>query len=173
MPSATNKLTVAELTEKLRAMPNALLVDFTGLKAQQAAALRAKLREQGGDMLVVKNSLAARALDELKLGALSKLLVGPTAFVYGADPATITKFLRDWSKKEKVLSWRGALVSGEVVGPAGVEMLAALPPVKVLRGQVVSAIAAPLMGFVGALQGVLRNFVSVVKAVAEKKESQG
>ena len=49
--------------------------------------------------------------------------------------------------------------------------LASLPPLQVLRAQVVSAIASPLMGFAGVLNAVLRNFVGVVKAIAEKQEA--
>jgi len=172
MPSVINKLTVAELATRFRAMPNAVLVDFTGLKAGQADALRAKLREQGADMVVVKNTLAAQALGELNMARAAKLLVGPVAFVYGSDPAALTKFLRDWSKKERVLKWRGAIVDGEVVGSGGVEALASLPPVQVLRAQVLGAMAAPLSGFVGALQGILRNFAGVVRAIAEKQGAE-
>ncbi len=173
MPSVINKLTVAELARRLRAMPSAVLVDFTGLKAGQADALRARLRAQGSDMLVVKNSLAARALKEANLAHAAKLLAGPIAFVYGNDPAELARLLRDWSKKERVLRWRGALVDGEAVGPEGVEAIASLPPVQVLRAQVLGAMAAPMAGFVGALAGILRNFVGVVKAIADKQEAPG
>lgn len=173
MPSVINKLTVAELASRLQAMPNAVLVDFTGMKAGQADALRAKLREEGADMLVVKNTLAAQALGQLPFAAASRLLVGPIAFIYAEDPAALTRLLRDWSKKEKVLKWRGALVDGEVLGPGEVESLAMLPPVPVLRAQVLGAMLSPLTGFLGALQGILRNFVGVIKAIADKESDKG
>ncbi len=173
MPSTINKLTVKELAERLRTMSNAVLVDFTGLKAGQADALRAKVREQGAQMVVVKNTLAARALAEANLAAGSKLLAGPIAFVYGDEPAALTRMLREWSKKEKVLKWRGALVEGEVVGAEGVEALASLPPLPVLRAQAIGAMAAPLTGFMGALQGILRQVINVIKAVADKRPEQG
>jgi len=173
MPSVVNKLTVAELARRLGGVKNAVLVDFTGLNAVRADALRAQLREQGAEMLVVKNSLAARALEGAGLGAAAGLLKGPTAFVVGDEPASLARFLRDWSRRERVLSWRGALVDGQVVGPEGVDAIAALPPLPVLRGMAVSAIAAPLSGLVGALTGVLRNVVGVLKAIAEKDESSG
>ncbi len=173
MPSAINQLTVAELASRFRAMTNAVLVDFTGLKAGQADALRAKLRDQGARMTIVKNSLAKRALGELGLVPASKLFAGPIALVTAADAASLARFLRDWSKKERVLKWRGALVGGEVVGPQGVDALASLPPLKVLQAQALGAMAAPLSGFVGALQGILRNFAGVVKAIADKQQAAG
>lgn len=173
MPSKINELTVKELTQRLRAMSNAVLVDFTGMKATQADALRAKLREQGARMLVVKNTLAALALSEANLAAARKLLVGPIAFVYGDDPAALIRTLREWSRKEKLLKWRGAIVEGEVVGPEGVEALASLPPLPVLRAQVIGAIAAPLSSVVGAIQGILRQLIGVIKAAADKRSGQG
>jgi len=172
MPSAINKLMVAELSRKFREMPNALLVDFTGLSAVQADALRTRLREQGADMLVVKNTLAALALAEAGLRPVARLLTGPTAFVSSEDPVAVSKSLRDWGRKERVLTYRGAYVEGEVLGPEGVEALVALPPLLVLRAQVVGAIAAPLSCFIGALQGIVRGFVGVVKAIADKKEQE-
>jgi len=173
MPSVINQLTVSQLTDQFRTMSNAVLVDFTGLKAGQADVLRVKLREQGARLTIVKNSLARQALSELGLAAMSKLLVGPVAFVTSGDAAVVARFLRDWSRKERVLKWAGAVVGGEVIGPEGVDYLATLPPLKVLQAQVVGAIAAPLSGFVGALQGILRNVVGVVKAIAEKQEAAG
>jgi len=173
MPSVINQLTVAELANRFRTMSNAVLVDFTGMKAGQADLLRGKLREQGARMTIVKNSLARQALNDLGLASAANLFTGPVAVVSGGDAATLARFLRDWSRKERVLAWRGALVGGEAIGPEGVDAIATLPPLKVLQAQAVGAMAAPLSGFVGALQGILRNLVGVVKAIAEKQEAAG
>jgi large subunit ribosomal protein L10 len=173
MPSAINQLVVAELASQFRAMPNALVVDFTGMNASQANGLRARLRKEGAGMFIVKNSLAARALNGLGLDAFSKLVAGPTALIYSNDPVALTKTLRDWGKKERPLKVRGGFVGGQVLGPKGVDALALLPPLNVLRAQVAGAIAAPLAGFVGVLQGILRNLVGVLHAVADQREGKG
>jgi large subunit ribosomal protein L10 len=170
MPSAINQLVVAELAKRFHAMPNAILVDFTGLNAPQADELRAGLGRQGAGMMVVKNSLAILALRQLELLEVAELVDGPTAFVYGDDPVALCKTLQEWGRKVHGLKARGGLVAGRAVDASGVAALAALPPLQVLRAQLVGAIGAPLSGFVGVLQGVLRNFVGAVKAVAEKKE---
>jgi len=173
MSSAIKELMVAELASKLRGMGHAVLVDFTGLSVPQADALRSALREQGMTILVVKNSLAIRALRRVELVDVAELVDGPTAFVYGgADPVVLSKTLFAWSRKERVLEVRGGMVEGRAVDAAGVAGLAALPPLAALRAQVVGAIAWPLSGFAGALQGILRSFVGVVKAIAEKTEEQ-
>jgi len=163
---------VGELTSALRELPHALVLDYTGLSAGQADLLRSRLSEQGARMLVVKNSLAALALRTAGLPDAAALLQGPSAFITGgADPAALAKSLLDWSKKEKLAAVRGGVVGGEVLDLAGVQSLASLPPLQVLRAQVVGAIGAPLTQLVGVLQSVLRSFVGVVTAIAEKRES--
>lgn len=173
MPSSINERTVAELAGKLRGVRNAVLVDFTGLKAVQADALRARLGELGARMLVVKNTLAAKALAEVGLGATVGLLTGPIALVCGEDAPALLRMLREWSRKERVLKWRGAIADGEVVGPEGMEALATLPPLAALRAQAIGAIAAPLTGLLGALQGIVRQLVNVLDAIAEKRQGEG
>jgi len=102
---------------------------------------------------------------------VADLITGPTAVVYGGDdPVVLTKSVLDWSKKMKLLKVRGGMIDGKALTPEDVKALADLPSIDVLRGQVVSAIASPLTGLVGALQGVLRNFVSVLKNIAEKED---
>jgi len=171
MPSQINALVRDELTATFREIEHALLVDYSGLSAQQADELRAMVGEQGATMVIVKNTLARLALRDLDLGPVAELITGPTALVHGgSDPVVLTKAVLDWSKKEKVLKVRGGMVSGRALTAADMSELATLPSIDVLRAQVVGAIAAPLSGFVGALQGVLRNVVSVFKAIAEREE---
>jgi large subunit ribosomal protein L10 len=171
MPSAIKERMVAELATQFRQMPHAILVDYTGLKAGKADELRARLGEQGARLRVVKNSLAALAFRQLALPAAAELLEGPTALISGGpDPVLLAKSVLDWSKKEKLLTVRGGLLGGRALDAAGVQRLASLPPVLVLRAQVAGAIAAPLTRFVGVLQGIVRSLVSVVKAIAEKQE---
>ena len=170
MPSVINELIVEELTEKFRDLEDALVVDYTGLTGTQSVALRDRLRECGGRMMVVKNSLARLALARAQKEGLGELLVGPCALVYGADPVVLSKTLAEWGKKELPLKCRGAYLRGQVLDAKAAEALAALPPLEVLRAQVVGGIAAPLISFVGVLQAVVRNFVGVVKAIAEKAE---
>jgi large subunit ribosomal protein L10 len=171
MPSTIKELMVAELAAELREMSHAILVDFTGLTAPQADELRATLGEHGASLVVVKNSLAVRALRELGLLDVAEMINGPTAFVRGGDDAvTLSKMLVEWGRGRAPLGVRGGVMDGRAVDATAVAELAALPPLQVLRARVVGAIASPLSGFAGALQGILRSFVGVVKAIAEKED---
>ncbi|NQT53225.1 50S ribosomal protein L10 [bacterium] len=173
MPSVINQRMVTELATELRAMPQALLVDYSGLSAEQSNELRTLLDEQGARMLVVKNSLTVLALRQLDLPDVADLIDGPTALVHGeGDPAHLAKTVLDWGKKAKLLTLRGGVLDGTALDAAGAQALAALPPLLVLRAMVVGVIAAPLTRFVGSLQEIVRSFVGVIQAIAEKDESQ-
>ena len=169
MPNVIKKRIVAELADTLHELRHAVLVDFTRLTAGQENDLRGKAEEQSARVLVVKNSLARSALRQAGLAGVAELIDGPTALIYGGDdPVVLTKAVLDWSRKEKVLSMRGGVVAGQALGVDEMKALAALPPLLVLHAQVVGAIAAPLTGFIGVLQGVLRSFVGALKAIADK-----
>ena len=172
MPSTINHLMVAELATRFRGMPSAILVDHTKLSAEQAGELRGVIEKQGATVTVVKNSLAVLALRQLELLDVAELVSGPTAVVYGGDdPVILAKTLLEWGRKNKLLEVRGGMLQGRAIDAAGVKALADLPSLHVLQAQLVGAIASPLSGLVGALHGVLRNFVGVVKAIAEKQQA--
>jgi large subunit ribosomal protein L10 len=69
------------------------------------------------------------------------------------------------------LEIKGVWLNQQQYGPEQVKNLASLPTREVLVAQVVGGIAAPLSGLVGALSGVLRNMVWVLKSIEEKKVS--
>ena len=174
MPSAIKEMMVAELVDQFRDVSHSVLIDFTGMSAMQANELRAKLGEQGAKVVVVRNSMAVRALQRVGLDKAAELIDGPTAFVHGGDdPVTLSKTLLDWGKANGGLKATGALVEGAAIDAKGVAALAALPPVEMLHGMVVCAIASPLTGIAGVLQSVVRSFVTVVKAIGEKADEEG
>lgn len=169
MPSSIKMRMVAELATRFREMPHAVLVDCGRLSAGQADELRAALGEQGAGMLVVKNSLAILALRQLERLRVARLIGGPTAFIHGGeDPALLARTVLDWGRKEKLLALRGAMIGEAALDPAEAQALASLPPLPVLRGMVVGAIAAPLTAFLGVLQAVPASFARALKAIAER-----
>ncbi|MFW6164340.1 MAG: 50S ribosomal protein L10 [Planctomycetota bacterium] len=169
MPSRINQWIVNELAQRLDAMDHALLVDFTGLSAQDADALRARLGEAEAGMLVVKNSLTILALRQLERLDVADLVDGPTAFIYGGDnPVALAKAVAEWSKGHRgVPKIRGAMLEGQALDADAAKALATLPPVQVLQGQVVGVLAAPLSGLLTALSGTMRGFAAVLNAQAQ------
>ena len=139
---------VAELTEKLRTAETLIVADYRGLTMPQIDALRGQAaRERGAAVSVVKNTLTRRAAEAAGADALLALLEGPSAIAFieaDGDMVAVAKALADSARETKVLEIRGGVMQGREISASDVEELAKLPPLDVLRGQVLGAIIAPL-----------------------------
>ncbi len=144
---------VAELTERLRTSETLLVADYRGLTMPQIDALRSRLLESGARFTVVKNTLTRRAAEAAGADALLTLLEGPSAIAFleaDGDMVAAAKALADMARESKVLAIRGGVMQGRALTAEEVETLATLPPLDILRGQVLGAIIAPLTALAGA-----------------------
>jgi large subunit ribosomal protein L10 len=167
---------VAELTERLRATETLIVADYRGLTNKQVEELRTKLIEAGARLTVVKNTLTRRAAEEAGADALLTLLEGPTAIAFieaDGDPVAVAKALGDTARDTKVLALRGGVMQGATISAEQVEELGKLPPVEVLRGQLLGVVVAPLTTVVGLLSAPLRDLVGLIDARIEQLEEQG
>jgi len=160
---------VTTLTAKLKAAPSMYVTDFTGLNVARITDLRRRLRQAGGEYVVVKNTLARRALNDARVAGLDAHLAGPTALVLtGPDPVAAAKVLADFAREFEKPAVRVGLVDGKAVSPEQVKRLAALPSKAELLSQLGGALQAPMAGFVGALNGLLMNMVGALEALKAK-----
>ncbi|MDX6482229.1 MAG: large subunit ribosomal protein, partial [Gaiellaceae bacterium] len=167
---------VDELTARLKAAETLLVADYRGLTMPQIDTLRSKLIESGAKFTVTKNTLTRRAAKAAGADALLTLLEGPTAIAFleaDGDMVAAAKALADSARETKVLAIRGGVMSGRAMTAAEVESLATLPPVEVLRGQVLGAIIAPLSAFAALLNAPLQNLVGLIDARIEQLEKDG
>src|SRR5207237_2244755 len=133
---------VAELTERLRESQTLLVADYRGLTMTEIDALRGELLKHGARFSVVKNTLTRRAAEAAGADALLALLEGPSAIAFveaDGDAVAVAKALADSARDTKVLEVRGGVMQGRVITGADVDALAKLPPLDVLRGQVLGA----------------------------------
>jgi large subunit ribosomal protein L10 len=167
---------VAELTEKLRGADTLIVADYRGLTMPQIDALRGRLLEHGARLSVVKNTLTRRAAEAAGTDQLLALLEGPSAIAFvesDGDPAAVAKALADSARDTKVLEIRGGIMQGRVISGSDVEELAKLPPLDVLRGQVLAAVIAPLTSLLALVNAPLQNLVGLIDARVEQLEAQG
>ncbi len=152
---------VSTLATQVAKSPTIYVTDFTGLNVAHITDLRRRLRAVGVEYVVVKNTLARRALSEqqLKEGGLEAFLAGPTALVLaGADPVGAAKVLTDFE--------------GKPVTQAQVKSLAALPSKMQLLAQLGGALQAPMAGFLGVLNGLLYSMVGALEALKTKRAGE-
>jgi large subunit ribosomal protein L10 len=158
---------VAELTERLRSCETLIVADYRGLSVKEVDELRTKLLEQGAGFTVVKNSLTRRAAEAAGADALLTLLDGPSAIAFleaGGDPVAVAKALADSARTTKILEVRGGVMQGRTITADDLAELAKLPPLDVLRGQVLGAVTSPLSTIVGLFTAPLRELHGLVQA---------
>lgn len=161
---------VTGLVAKLRRAPTVYVTDFTGLNVARMTELRRRLRAAGVEYVVVKNTLARRALLEAQVTGLEPHLAGATALVLGgADPMAAAKVLTDFAKEHQKPAIKGALVEGRMVTSDQVKQLAALPSRLELLAQLGGALQAPMAGFVGAMNGLLYMMMGALEALRTKR----
>jgi large subunit ribosomal protein L10 len=167
---------VEQLTERLKAADTLLVADYRGLTMPQIDALRSRLIESGARFTVVKNTLTRRAAEAAGSDALLALLEGPTAIAFleaDGDMLAAAKALADMAKESRILAIRGGIMEGRVLTADEVEQLASLPPVDVLRGQVLGAIVAPVNALLGLVTAPLQNLYGLIDARIEQLGGEG
>jgi large subunit ribosomal protein L10 len=162
---------VAELTERLRAAETLIVADYRGLTMPQIDGLRGRLLEHGARLSVVKNTLTKRAAEAAGADALLALLEGPTAIAFleaDGDPVAVAKALADTARETRILAIRGGLLEGRPMEASEVESLATLPPLEILRGQVLGAVIAPLNALIGLVTAPLQDLYGLIDARIEQ-----
>ena len=167
---------VAELTEKLRRSETLIVADYRGLTMPQIDALRGRLIEHGARLTVVKNTLTRRAAEAAGAEALLALLEGPSAIAFieaDGDAVAVAKALADSARETRVLAIRGGIMQGRSITAESIEELAKLPPLDILRGQVLGAVIAPLSSIVGLVNAPLQNLYGLIDARIEQLQAAG
>lgn len=167
MQKADKERVIEELTVRLRAADALLVADYRGLTNSQLAGLRVELLKHGAKLTVVKNTLTRRAAEAAGADALLALLEGPTAIAFveaEGNPLAVAKALSDASRDTKILVLRGGVLSGNPISGAEIERLAKLPPLDVLKAQLVGVIVAPLTQLAAVLNAPLQNLVGLIDA---------
>ena len=160
---------LAEYTEWLGKSQAVVLVEYAGLKMKDLDAIRAKAREAGGEFHIVKNTLAKLALEKAGYSVPDNYADKSTAigFAY-KDAAGFTKALTEVTKGMEAVKIKGGFLGAQVLVPAQVKSLANLPPLAVLRAQLLGVLQAPASKLVRTLAEPGRQLAYVVKAHSEQ-----
>jgi large subunit ribosomal protein L10 len=169
MNKEQKKAAVKEIGGRLQESNAVFAVDYRGISVPQAAELRTRLREADASFNVIKNRLAKRIIGESGAGALDEHLTGPTALTYIKGDAVIAaKAIADFTKEHGKLAYKGGIMDGEPLDPEQFIVIARLPGVDVLHGQLVGLTAAPLTGLVRSLNGLIGGLATQLGKIAEQ-----
>ena len=144
---------VADLKAKIKGANALYYTDFSGLNVKRMTVLRRRLRKAGVDYVVIKNTLALKAVNES--GLTGTKLKGPTGVVVARDAIAAAKVLTDFRKEnDQRPAVKGGLYEGAAVDEALVKKLAALPTRDEALSQFVSALNSILMAFALSLDAL-------------------
>jgi len=159
---------IQELAHLVGRSKGAILTDYRGFTVSEITELRKRLREHGAEYHVVKNTLFKRALKDGE--GLTPYLEGPTAIAFALqDPVAPAKTVLDFMREKRKGVVKAGFIEGQVYTEPQVGELSKLPSRDVLIAQVVGGIQAPISGLVGALSGILSNFVYTLQAIVDKQ----
>ncbi len=167
---ADKQVLVDSLREKLGTATALYYTDFTGLNVKRMTELRRRLRRVGVEYVVIKNTLAIRAVNES--GLVSQRLKGPTGIVVAKDAVAGAKVLTEFAKEfDSKPAIKGGLFDGQHIDLDQVKKLASMPTREQLLSELGATMQAPLGQFVGALNGLLTTFVGALDALKVQKEA--
>lgn len=163
---------VADLQQKLGDATAFYLTDFTGLSVKQITQFRARLRNQGVEYVVVKNTLAKRAIEGLELPDVAGFFSGPTGLVIGREDAVaaakvLSDFAREFGDRPAV---KVGVVDRKPFGPEQVKQLADMPPREVLLAQIAGGLQAPMARLAGGMAQLMAGFARAVDQLRQQKE---
>jgi large subunit ribosomal protein L10 len=172
MRIAEKEQVVTSLGQRLESSKCLYVADFTGLDVASMTELRRRLAEAEVELVVVKNTLARRALADSTYQPLVDQLDGPNAFALSrSDGVAAAKILTNFARERDKPRIKAGVIEGRVVSIEQIRRIAELPSREVLLAQLVGSARAPLSGLVYTLSGLLAKFVRTVDALRAQKAS--
>jgi large subunit ribosomal protein L10 len=136
----------------------------------QVTELRKQVRESGSGYVVVKNTLALIALKDSPMIALTEQFTGETAVAYNStDAVVLAKALTKFAKDVPAVTFKGALLNGQIVPATQIQSIAALPSREELLSKLLYLMQHPIRGLAIVLNANIRNLAVVIDQIAKGK----
>jgi large subunit ribosomal protein L10 len=171
MTRSEKEQAIASLQEKFAKAQGMFFTDFTGISVQKITDLRRDLRKAGIEYLVVKNTLAKKALEQVAgYESVYPVLKGATAIAFAyTDAAAPAKILQKFKEKNEKLISKLCVLEGQVYAGSQLPELAKIPSRPELIASILGSLDAPISGIVGTLNAVMRDVVGVIEAIEQQK----
>ena len=169
---ADKQAIVAEVNEAASSALSAVVSDYRGLTVDQMTELRAKARESGVYLRVVRNTLARRALEGTEYACLEETLVGPTMFAFSQeDPGSAARLIKNYAKEFDALEVKALSIGGQLIEAAEIDRVATLPTLDEARALLMSVMLAPITKLARTMNEVPGKLVRTVAAVRDQKQA--
>ena len=174
MSKYVKNLITDNLRNRLQGIDSAILVNVIGVKSNANTRLRAELRSKNIHVLVVKNSLAQRAVADTALAPMFEDVSGSTAICWGADDIVslakeVTRLVE--SKNFDPFVPRGGVMDGAKLTADQVTEVSKWPSREEQLSLLVGQILGPGGRIAGQLNGPGGSLVSQLKEKAKGAEA--
>lgn len=161
---------IGEYQKWLSGSQAVFFTEYTGLTVKQLEDLRAKMREAGAEYHVVKNTLGKLVFKEAGYDIADELFHGSTGvgFAFEDSPAA-AKVLSEFARSSDLVRVKGGYLGKKFLAPAEIKALAELPPLPVVRSQLLGVLQAPAGKLVRTLAEPGRQIAAVIKAFSERE----
>ncbi len=164
---------VAEVKEIAASALSAVVADYRGLTVAEMTEMRAKARETGVYLRVVRNTLVKRAVEGTDYACLYDTFVGPTLVAFSQeDPGSAARLLKDYAKEHEALEVRALAIGGELLTADQIDLVATLPTLDGARSMLLSVMLAPITKLARTMNEVPSKVTRVVAAIRDQKEAE-
>jgi large subunit ribosomal protein L10 len=168
MPTEAKAAMITDLTERLRRMRAAVLMQTQGLTVAEMSDFRRRLSAVGIEVHVAKNTLLRIASEQVGLADLEPILHGQTTIAIGyGDEVAVAKSVSDFittSRMAHPITIKAGILGKQPIAAADVTALAKTPPREQLHAELVGAIHGPLNQMYGVLTAPMRDLINTLEA---------
>ena len=163
---------VANYKELLGGSSALIMTSYSGVPVKQLESVRRKIRDLGGEFHIVKNTLFSIVMNEAGISLPEETYIGTTAIGFATEEVPgVAKAIVDLARDVESVMVKGGLIDNVVYDATQITMLADLPPLPVLRGQLLSVLQAPASRIGMTLAGSVRQLVNIASAYAESEDT--
>lgn len=162
---------IDEIAAKIQGAKSLAIAEYKGISVADVTELRNKFREGGIDYKIYKNTMVARALDQLGIQGFDEVLNGPNAFIFSNEDMVLgPKIAGDFAKEhEDQFQIKAGLIDGKMINKEEVIALSKLPSKEVLVSMVLGALQAPISGLASVCSAEIASLLYALKAIEEKQ----
>lgn len=146
------------------------VLSFNKMNQKTVDALRAKIRDAGGEIHVVKNTLFKLVLDGKKLPSPKGFMERSNIVAFAhTDPPTLAKLLSEATRNSEIIQIKGGYLGAQHISPVQIKSLADLPPMSVVRATLLGMLQTPASQLARTLAEPARSLAGVIKAYSERE----
>ena len=166
------KAVVSEVAEVAAGAHSVVGAEYCGMTVEEMTELRAKARDGGVYLRVVKNTLAKRAVEGTDFECMRDGLSGPLLLAFSREePGAAARLVKDFSKEHDSLVPKLLAFGGQMLDASDLDRLAKMPTRDQAISLLMAVMKAPTEKLVRTLNEVPGKLVRTVAAIRDQKQS--